>query len=542
MVTLEHMYDIGEKLAAIKDAKQYSEHVSEYLEILEGVKGNDLTKKLASQFISRFYLNFPEQSEQSIDAMLDLCEDVSVDIRKQAIKDLPNLCRDNNKTNLAKIADILTQLLGSEDASEVHIIEVSLMNLVKRDTQAVILGIFSQVHNGDDVVRERGLRFLHTKLKTGSIQVNREAQSQIVAEVKKAFSSETGLTSDDFQRLMSLLTFTQLTKTVAGQLEIVNMIMAMAELDKTADFNYSSVELTDRLLQCAQQCIPYFSPQVKSTPFCEYICLKVLPHYHELQDIPNMDVKSQLIKMLAELAANVGELEDPVNCAKNVFERLIDYMMLPPVEEDGSLAESPAIEFTKVECLMYTFHMIGKQNDKFLLEDEDRLKDFKIRLQYLARGVTGYLKKLKEFLNSAAGRQDNEDVKIKKIALKTTENLQAMIKDLFHIPPMYKANIRLSWRDNTTAQKRKLISAPGAANTDSSSAKKTVRAAGGGGGARSLYMDAVGGKARQDKVRIKPAVSNYVPPTKRAVRPAGQYQPPTGKYSSKIKNPIVWDD
>jgi len=542
MVTLEHMYDIGEKLAAIKDAKQYSEHVSEYLEILEGVKGNDLTKKLASQFISRFYLNFPEQSEQSIDAMLDLCEDVSVDIRKQAIKDLPNLCRDNNKTNLAKIADILTQLLGSEDASEVHIIEVSLMNLVKRDTQAVILGIFSQVHNGDDVVRERGLRFLHTKLKTGSIQVNREAQSQIVAEVKKAFSSETGLTSDDFQRLMSLLTFTQLTKTVAGQLEIVNMIMAMAELDKTADFNYSSVELTDRLLQCAQQCIPYFSPQVKSTPFCEYICLKVLPHYHELQDIPNMDVKSQLIKMLAELAANVGGLEDPVNCAKNVFERLIDYMMLPPVEEDGSLAESPAIEFTKVECLMYTFHMIGKQNDKFLLEDEDRLKDFKIRLQYLARGVTGYLKKLKEFLNSPAGRQDNEDVKIKKIALKTTENLQAMIKDLFHIPPMYKANIRLSWRDNTTAQKRKLISAPGAANTDSSSAKKTVRAAGGGGGARSLYMDAVGGKGRQDKVRIKPAVSNYVPPTKRAVRPAGQYQPPTGKYSSKIKNPIVWND
>jgi len=542
MCTLERMYDIGEKLAAIKDAKQFSEHVSEYLEILEGVKGNDLTKKLASQFISRFYLNFPEQSEQSIDAMLDLCEDVSVDIRKQAIKDLPNLCRDNNKTSLAKIADILTQLLGSEDASEVHIIEVSLMNLVKRDTQAVILGIFSQVHNGDDVVRERGLRFLHTKLKTGSIQINREAQSQIVAEVKKAFSSETGLTSDDFSRLMSLLTFTQLTKTVAGQLEIVNMIMAMAELDKTADFNYSSVELTDRLLQCAQQCIPYFSPQVKSTPFCEYICLKVLPHYHGLQDIPNMDVKSQLIKMLAELAANVGGLEDPISCAKNVFERLIDYMMLPPAEEDGSLAESPAIEFTKVECLMYTFHMIGKQNDKFLMEDEERLKDFRTRLTYLARGVTGYLKKLKEFLNSPAGRQDNEDVKIKRIALKTTENLQVMIRDIMHTPPIYKANIRLSWKDGTAtaAQKRKLISAPGA-NTDSTSPKKNARPAGGGG--RSLYMDSVGGKGRKDnKIGLKPAVSNYVPPSKKTVRPAGQYQPPTGKYSSKIKNPIVWDE
>ena len=38
--------------------------------------------------------------------------------------------------------------------------------------------------------------------------------------------------------------------------------MGMAELDQTADFNYGSVEMTDRLLQCAQQCIPYFSAAV----------------------------------------------------------------------------------------------------------------------------------------------------------------------------------------------------------------------------------------------------------------------------------------
>ena len=34
----------------------------------------------------RFYCNFPEQSEPSIDAMLDLCEDINVEIRKQAIR------------------------------------------------------------------------------------------------------------------------------------------------------------------------------------------------------------------------------------------------------------------------------------------------------------------------------------------------------------------------------------------------------------------------------------------------------------------------
>jgi hypothetical protein len=39
--------------------------------------------------------------------------------------------------------------------------------------------------------------------------------------------------------------------------------------------------------------------------------------------------------------------------------------------------------------------------------------------------VTGYLKKLKEFLNSPAGKKaEEEDVKIKQIALRSTENLQ----------------------------------------------------------------------------------------------------------------------
>ena len=43
----------------------------------------------------------------------------------------------------------------------------------------------------------------------------------------------------------------------------------------------------------------------------------------------------------------------------------------------------------------------------------------------MCRGVTGYLKKLREFLGSPAGRKaEDEDVKIKKMALRSTENIQ----------------------------------------------------------------------------------------------------------------------
>ena len=77
----------------------------------------------------RFFPHFPDLCQQSIDAMLDLCEDVNTMIRmqvpffyfavfllelhyySQAIKDMPNLCRDSQIKTLPKIADVLTQLL-----------------------------------------------------------------------------------------------------------------------------------------------------------------------------------------------------------------------------------------------------------------------------------------------------------------------------------------------------------------------------------------------------------------------------------------------
>lgn len=43
--------------------------------ILAAVKGSQAEKRLASQFITRFFKFFPKLQENAIDAMLDLCED-----------------------------------------------------------------------------------------------------------------------------------------------------------------------------------------------------------------------------------------------------------------------------------------------------------------------------------------------------------------------------------------------------------------------------------------------------------------------------------
>ena len=39
------------------------------------MKGSQAEKRLASQFIARFFKFFPKLQENAIDAMLDLCED-----------------------------------------------------------------------------------------------------------------------------------------------------------------------------------------------------------------------------------------------------------------------------------------------------------------------------------------------------------------------------------------------------------------------------------------------------------------------------------
>ena len=88
-----------------------------------------------------------------------------------------------------------------------------------------------------------------------------------------------------------------------------------------------------------------------STAFAEYLISKVLPHYYLLSEIPGTDTKyvslrhylnhflfklkipsplprTALCKLTAEMCLHLGKLNNPGEAAKNVFDRLIDYMPL----------------------------------------------------------------------------------------------------------------------------------------------------------------------------------------------------------------------
>lgn len=56
------------------------QHEAEYKEILDAIKGSDKEKRLASQFIGKFFKYFPNLAETAIDAQLDLCEDEDIQV------------------------------------------------------------------------------------------------------------------------------------------------------------------------------------------------------------------------------------------------------------------------------------------------------------------------------------------------------------------------------------------------------------------------------------------------------------------------------
>lgn len=69
-------------------------------------------------------------------------------------------------------------------------------------------------------------------------------------------------------------------------------------------------------------------------------------------------------------------------------------MPLPQLSEDSdvvSATTTPSFQFSHAECLLYALHTLGKKHTENLsfVSDPEKLKDFRARLQYLARGTQG---------------------------------------------------------------------------------------------------------------------------------------------------------
>lgn len=496
-VTIEDLYRNYGVLADAKD--NLSQHKDAYQVILDGVKGGPKEKRLAAQFIPKFFSSFPELADAAINAQLDLCEDEDVSIRRQAIKELPRFATGEN---ILRVADILTQLLQTDDTAEFNQVNAALISIFKIDAKGTLEGLFSQILQGEDIVRERAIKFLSTKLKTLPEDVmTKEVEEYVFTETKKVMEDVTG---EEFVLLMRVVSGLRVLQTVNGRQQLVELVVDQAFLEQA--LNPADPDTVDRLLQCTRQALPLFSKNVHSTRFVTYFCEHVLPNLSVLTSpAAELDIQLEVLKLLAEMSPFCGDMEKLEANLNMLFTKLLEFMPLPPEEvENGenSASEEPKLQFSYVECLLFGFHQLGKKLPDFLLDkvDPERLKDFKIRLQYFARGLQVYIRQLRVALQGKTGDAlKTEENKIKVVALKITNNINVLIKDLFHNPPSYKSTVTLSWKP---VQKSEAL-APKRPSSEE--------------------MGSGGGTKKQ------------IPPQPR--RDARQiYNPPSGKYSASIGN------
>merc|ERR1719454_2694730 len=185
---------------------------------------------------------------------------------------------------------------------------------------------------------------------------------------------------------------------------------------------------------------------------------------------------------MSQYVRNLDKLETRT---PQVFTTLLTLMPLPPPAKTDKEAADAAEEsaqtllFSHVEALMYVFHTLATRHPAVLAEESaaERLKDFRIRLQYFARGVQVYIKQLKLALQGKSGEAlKSEENKMKVAALKVTSNIQTLIRDLFHNPPSYKASISLSWL-KPAAKAPATTASPGQKRTQSGGGDAEVKKA-----------------------------------------------------------------
>ncbi|XKL64423.1 hypothetical protein PGB90_004509 [Kerria lacca] len=490
--SIEKLYKNFGILADAKD--NISEHEKEYLEILAAVKGTPKEKRLASQFIARFFKNFPTLADQALGAQLDLCEDDDVLIRKQAIKDLSAICKDN-KEQVPKIADILAQLLQAEDHSELVTVQESLVALLKFDAKETLNGIYSQLLTGDETLRERCVKFLSKKIiPIDRNIIDKAAEDFLIIETKKVLQDVTG---DEFIQLIHILSNSRLTQTPLGQKELVDIIADQAELDQP--FDPEDKSQIDRIIHCTYCALPYFN-FIGSNKFMLFLLNEVLSQLDKIpKEMENFKyVHLELLKIFAECCASCKSLQNGSEIIEKVVNLLYRYVPAPPVDENVETN----FEFNHIEAAMYALHQLVKVCPDTIKIDSELYKTLKLRLHYLACNIQGYIKPLREDIRSKNNpdQKASTDGKMKILALKTATNISNMIKDFFHNPPRCKAEIPLSGKIPTF--------------TEAKSSEETVK---------------------KEKKRNSNSFSHDDSQLKQS-RSSGReiYHPPSGKFSTKV--------
>ncbi|KAL6538317.1 hypothetical protein OROGR_012305 [Orobanche gracilis] len=475
---IEKLYEYGEKL---NEAKDKSQNQKDYKGIIAAANGTVKAKQLAAQMIPKFFKYFPELSEQALDQHLYLCEDEELGwakhhVRVQAIRGLPLFCKDTPE-HLAKIVDILSQLLIAGDNVERDAVHKALMSLLRQDVKTSLIALFKHIGSTDDRnaedlsswegIREKVLCFIRDKvfpLKAELLKPKDEMERHITNLVKQNLQDVTAAEFKLFMDFLKSLSLFGQNAPVERVQELVEIIEGQADLD--AQFNVSDADHIDRFISCLQMALPFFMRGASSSKFFNYLTKQIIPVFDKLPE----ERKRDLLKNLAECSP-YAKPQDSRQLLPSVVQLLKKYMVRRKIEE---------INFTCIEYLLYAFHHLahktpnatnslcgykivtGQPSDRLGEDFSEQYKDFTERLSTVEELAKAMNKKLTQGMSEhnkamAAAKTEEEKETIKQqkqkstAGLRTCNNILAMTQSLHSKAPSFIGDQKISssWREVT---------------------------------------------------------------------------------------------
>ncbi|KAA3678031.1 uncharacterized protein DEA37_0006503 [Paragonimus westermani] len=472
-----------------------------YRSILMGIKGGGKEKRLACQFIARFSKQFDSFKEESFNCILDLCDDEDSVIRKQAIHDLLQFAK-RIPSFIPRAADVFVQMLQVDDTSELHLISMGLSTLLHMEPKFTLAGIFNQLLTvNPDNPREHVMKFLVDRLKTlPEDKLTTEVEELIVEQTNKVLRD---VSEEEFPLLISILSSLRCMSTVPGRQKLVGMITEQA-LQACPEFNPTDPACIAQIRESGKQAALCVSKNVHARELYIYLLQKVVPKLMELPDSLKDD-RLALLRVTAELSNSPGldlsvvlstDVEPHLEAA---YDALVHF--LPEIPQSESRPEAavdmdkPAsdndseslkhdafsgVKFAELECLLCICCQLGRIKPPFFggysCEEERetthvqsgavRLRLIRPRLQYLSQVAHEYGQSVAVRLNQNG---EMDEAKTKLSARNLATNIQNLVRNFFHNPPLFKTTVTLSWihsASNTTSPGAKRP-APASTNPDS---------------------------------------------------------------------------
>ncbi|KAM9994255.1 hypothetical protein ACTFIZ_005544 [Dictyostelium cf. discoideum] len=441
-------YDIANKLDTNPSFPDDDKLFSKIIELSSKTKQ---TKKLSPQFISKYFKRFPTLQEKAIDCLIDLFDssDEDVVMRVNALKAIPTICRDN-PDHIAKLVDILSQLLNTDSKVEAEHTKNSLIELYKLNSVTTLNSFLTFLESEETSMEDQPasstlLSFLKESIiplvRTEYSKSSIETQTFFRVRILKLIAKCTSTTELDLLfQLLECFTQYKVQETIT---DLETNVLPVIESQSLDIIRKKLINFTKILLFKSKK--PH--TEINSSKLFDLYLNKIFPKINELDETN----KSELVSVFAQVTPHMTQeisiqFLEPVY---NLFKSTVPSKTTTPIADVD-------LQFTIVEALLFALSTIGSKSTSSLCKlcgfklvtgqpsdmnaDPIKYEDFLGRHRFLDEKCRETLGKAKKAIPNLGNPKDKAQLKLAQKTLLSTQNILTIMQNLLKSPPVTNIN------------------------------------------------------------------------------------------------------